>query len=204
MLEAKNISCVREGRTLFSNLSFKLNEGEGLAIKGPNGSGKSTLLRLLAGFIPFNTSQLYWQKERILRANLFLYQQNLLYVGHKLCLHPEAGVKDQIQMWKNFYRISEQEIEQGLEMWGVDAFRYKKICHLSQGQQKRLSLSRCSWLKRPLWLLDEPETGLDKDGQTILNAVLSTHLQKGGLIVHVTHNVERKSFQKKEYIEIFF
>lgn len=195
MLKGKNISFSRGGIALFSGLSFSLQKGESLAIKGPNGAGKSTLLRLLTGLIPPKRETLFWKDEMVAETNLYLYQQNLLYVGHKLCLHPEARVIDQVKLWKNLYNIPEQEIERAFKIWNIDGFKDKKISHLSQGQQKRLSLSRCSWLKRSLWILDEPEDGLDQEGQVTLAHILSSHLEKGGAIVHGTHDLQSKPLE---------
>ena len=63
MLTGKNISFLRGGTPLFSDLSFSLNNGELLAIKGANGSGKSTLLRLLTGLIPASRDTLFWNGD---------------------------------------------------------------------------------------------------------------------------------------------
>lgn len=49
MLEARELLCERDERTLFSGLSFTLNAGEWVQITGSNGAGKTTLLRLLTG-----------------------------------------------------------------------------------------------------------------------------------------------------------
>ncbi len=49
MLEAKNLSCVRDERTLFSRLSFTVKPGDIIQVEGPNGAGKTSLLRILAG-----------------------------------------------------------------------------------------------------------------------------------------------------------
>lgn len=195
MLKGNNISFSRNGLTLFYDLSFSLKKGECLSIKGANGSGKSTLLRLLTGFIPPKSQTLFWEGETVSKANLSLYQQKLLYIGHKLCLHPEARVSDQLRLWKNFYKLSEHEIETTLNYWGVYPLKHKKISHLSQGQQKRLSLSRCSWLKRSLWIMDEPEVTLDQEGQEKLAKIFCSHLEEGGLIVHATHNAQTKPLE---------
>jgi len=188
MLEGKNISFSRGSRILFSALSFSLKRGNLLAIKGSNGSGKSTLLRLLAGLILPKSNTLFWEGERVSKSNICLYQENILYVGHKLCLHPEARVSNQLQLWQTLYKIPKTDLERALCHWGMAAFMEKKISHLSQGQQKRLSLSRCHWLKRSLWILDEPEAGLDQEGQLRLTETLSRHLEEGGCIVHATHH----------------
>ena len=50
LLQAKQLSCERDDRLLFIDLSFSVTKGNLLQIKGPNGSGKTTLLRILAGF----------------------------------------------------------------------------------------------------------------------------------------------------------
>lgn len=188
MLEGRNISFVRENKILFNGLSFCLRPGETLAIKGANGSGKSTLLRLLTGLLPLKVDQLFWYRELVSKANLAQYQHNLLYVGHKLCLHPEVLVEDQLHLWHNLYKIPKNSLEHALEKWGLRMFKHKKISHLSQGQQKRLALSRCSWLKRSLWILDEPEAGLDQEGQRHLADTLLTHGKEGGMLIQATHH----------------
>lgn len=188
MLEGKKISYGRGFEPLFSDLSFVLKEGETLAVKGPNGSGKSTLLRLVSGLICPPSCMLFWKGEEIRPTTLSPYQQNLLYIGHKLALHPEALLKDQIRIWQDFYRISEKKINDALENWGVKAFMNKKMVHLSHGQQKRVSLSRCSWQTRPLWILDEPQAGLDYAGKAILSSTLTQHLQMGGCVILATHD----------------
>lgn len=187
MLIGNNMTHKRGGFPLFKDISFSLKKGEIIAIQGPNGSGKSTLLRMLAGLIAPQPQTLFWEKKEITARNVSIYQQELQYSGHKLALHPEARVKDQIYLWKDLYGMSAQSIDHTLEDWGIAPFKNKKIAHLSHGQQKRLSLSRCAWLKRPLWILDEPESGLDQQGKEILLQSLSKHIEKGGLAVIATH-----------------
>jgi ABC-type transport system involved in cytochrome c biogenesis ATPase subunit len=48
-------------------------------------------------------------------------------------------------------------------------------------------LSRCNWLDRPLWILDEPQAGLDQEGRVILSQALSKHTQEGGMVIIATH-----------------
>jgi heme exporter protein A len=180
MLDVRNISL----SPLFSNLSFSLAQREILLIHGTNGSGKSTLLRMTAGLIQPPLGTIFWEGKKI---QLSTYQQNLLYSGHSLGLHPEALLKDQVNLWHYHYRVEKKVIEAALHIWGVTPLINQKIQHLSQGQQKRLSLSRLHWLARPLWILDEPHTNLDTDGRKILEDGLAHHLKNGGLVLLASH-----------------
>lgn len=188
MLRGQTLTYDRGGFPLFSNLSFALNAGDVLCVRGANGSGKSTLLRLLAGLIPPPPKSLFWKNREITSSSLSLYQQNLFYMGHALCLHPEAAVKDQLALWKDLYKIPQDSLNRSLQTWGLQTCLDQKIALLSQGQKKRLSFSRCGWLKRPLWILDEPQAGLDQDGKERLSHLLKTHQAEGGALVLATHD----------------
>jgi heme exporter protein A len=180
MLDVRNISFP----PLFSDLSFSLSKQEMLLVRGTNGAGKSTLLRMVAGLIPPPPGVLFWEGQRI---QLSTYQQNLLYSGHSLGLHPEALLKDQVNLWHYHYRVEKKAIEKALHIWGVASFDNQKTAHLSQGQQKRLSLSRLHWLARPLWILDEPHTNLDAEGRKIFEDALAHHLKNEGLAILASH-----------------
>lgn len=153
-------------------------------IRGTNGAGKSTLLRMIAGFIRPLPGTLFWESKRI---QLSSYQQNLLYCGHSLGLHPEALLKDQVNLWHYHYRVEKKVIEAALHTWGLAPLTNQKTLHLSQGQQKRLSLTRLHWLARPLWILDEPHSNLDAEGQKILEDALAHHLKNDGLVLLASH-----------------
>lgn len=180
MLDVRNISLP----PLFSDLSFSLSKQEILLVRGANGAGKSTLLRMVAGLIPPSVGTLFWEGKRI---QLSTYQQSLLYSGHQLALHPEALLKDQVNLWHYHYRVEKKAIETALHIWGVEPLINQKIQHLSQGQQKRLSLSRLHWLARPLWILDEPHSSLDVEGREVLEEALTHHLKNGGLAILASH-----------------
>lgn len=63
MLSVDNISVSFSGRTLFSDVSFVVNENDKIALMGKNGAGKSTLLKILAGHNQPTTGQLSMPKE---------------------------------------------------------------------------------------------------------------------------------------------
>jgi len=70
---------------------------------------------------------------------------------------------------------------------------------LSAGQRKRCSLARLFFCDESLWLLDEPYANLDRDGIGMLDSVLKTHLDAGGVCVMTTHGSFRpEGFELQE------
>ena len=72
-LIGSSLSCKREGKLIFSELSFKVSSGEICLIKGPNGSGKSTLLRLLAGFLKVSSGEITLDNKKITNKKDVIY-----------------------------------------------------------------------------------------------------------------------------------
>ena len=60
-LKIKNLECNRNGRTIFTGVSFDVTPGRILLLSGKNGSGKTSLLRILAGFMPPTTGSVVWE-----------------------------------------------------------------------------------------------------------------------------------------------
>ncbi|WP_234785714.1 ATP-binding cassette domain-containing protein, partial [Salmonella enterica] len=68
MLEARDLYCERDERTLFRGLSFTVEAGEWVQVTGGNGAGKTTLLRLLTGLARPDGGEVYWQGEPLRRG----------------------------------------------------------------------------------------------------------------------------------------
>lgn len=188
MLEAKDLECVRGDRRLFRDLSLRLTAGELLHIHGHNGSGKSTLLRTLCGLFQPTRGEVSWNGAPIntLREE---FGKEVLYIGHK------PGIKDDLTALENLdiaskldgESLSEEQAWQALDQMGLRGFEDLPSKHLSQGQKRRVALARLLVSKARLWVLDEPFSALDKSAVAALQAVISSHLRAGGMVVLTTH-----------------
>jgi heme exporter protein A len=58
---------------------------------------------------------------------------------------------------------------------------------LSAGQQRRVGLARLILADAPLWMMDEPFTNLDSDGQSLVKELISEHLAGGGICTVASH-----------------
>lgn len=187
MLEAKNLSCVRDERTLFSGLSFSVNPGDIIQVEGANGAGKTSLLRILAGLAQPESGEVLWNGKNTLRHRE-QYHQDLLFLGH------QPGIKSMLTPFENlqFYQAvrqatDRQAIWQALEQVGLVGYEDLPVTQLSAGQQRRVALARLWLSNSPLWILDEPLTAIDKQGVVELTALFEQHAQSGGLVLLTTH-----------------
>ncbi|EMW19898.1 heme ABC exporter, ATP-binding protein CcmA [Escherichia coli 2845650] len=183
MLEARELLCERDERTLFSGLSFTLNAGEWVQITGSNGAGKTTLLRLLTGLSRPDAGEVLWQGQPLHQVR-DSYHQNLLWIGH------QPGIKTRLTALENlhFYHRDGDTAQclEALAQAGLAGFEDIPVNQLSAGQQRRVALARL-WLARaPLWILDEPFTAIDVNGVDRLTQRMAQHTEQGGIVILTT------------------
>ncbi len=181
-LEANRLACVRGGREVFAGVSFSIAGGEALLVTGPNGAGKSSLLRMLAGLI------------RIAGGHVALagagpeqtVPEQAHYLGHHDALKPSLTVRENLRFWVG-YLGGASAPDAALAALGLERLADLPAAYLSAGQRRRLSLARLVAVRRTIWLLDEPNSALDRDGQERLAGLMRDHLAGDGLIVAATH-----------------
>jgi heme exporter protein A len=171
LIEAQSIACERGGRIVFENISFQLAAGTCIELHGANGSGKSTLLRMLAGFLDRTAGQLAMSGEAF-------------YIGHADAVKPSLTVKENLAFWQSCFGGS---VENALAAFYLEPLAHDPAAILSQGQKRRLALSRLALTARPIWLLDEPAAGLDSASRGQLAQLLETHVSRGGGVLAATH-----------------
>jgi heme exporter protein A len=185
VLEARDLACVRGGRSVFSSLSFRLEPGRLLAVTGPNGAGKSSLLRLLAGLLRPAAGRIRFEGGDEDASVIH-------YLGHADALKPALTLRETVRFWGAIYRQQgrvalDDDIDEAAETAGIGHALDLPVSVLSAGQRRRAALARLLLAPRPLWLLDEPTSSLDSDGQTLLGRLMEHHIARGGLIVAATH-----------------
>ncbi len=188
MLEVKNLTAIRDERMLFESLSFEIHAGELVQIEGRNGTGKTTLLRIIAGLGECECGEILWQRSKI-QSDRESYHQDLLFLGHQTGIKRELTALENLRFYLAVHQqtVDEHAIFQALAKVGLAGREDVPVAQLSAGQQRRVALARLWLSKKPLWILDEPLTAIDKQGVSVLEALFLSHAQQGGIVILTTH-----------------
>ncbi|EJW21236.1 hypothetical protein IMCC14465_10320 [alpha proteobacterium IMCC14465] len=181
LIEGHSLLCHRGGRLVFTGLDFSVQAGMAMMVRGANGAGKTSLLRVIAGFLPLSGGSL----KRPETASLYHY------LGHQNALKKQKTVMENLSFWAGFHGTTaiQASYDDILAAAGIDGLADMKTAALSSGQQRRLALTRLIAAPRPIWLLDEPLTGLDDNGKDWLSSIAQAHLAQNGLIIAASHDV---------------
>lgn len=182
----RRLACRRGERLIFRGLDFTLHPGGALILIGPNGSGKSSLLRLMAGLTPPFAGRLFWNGIA-LSEMAEPHRTQLHFIGHAEALKPVLSAEETLRFWAMMRGASSEKVAAALEQFGLAAAATLPCRYLSAGQKRRLALARLGASAAPLWLLDEPTTGLDSDGIAQLSTAIAAHRRAGGSVVISTH-----------------
>ena len=164
-IEVKNLIKAFGDKTVINNVSFKVNNGETLAIVGFSGSGKSTILKLICGLIKPDSGEIITSEGDI--AMVFQYSAlfDSLNIADNIAfaLHERRDLRN---------KYTEDEIKkivtEKLALVGLKGIEQMYPSELSGGMQKRVSFARAIVTEPNTILYDEPTSGLDPISSTLI------------------------------------
>ncbi len=201
MIEIKNITkTYKTGDIEFEALrgvSFKIEDGEFVAIMGPSGSGKSTLMHIL-GALDTPTSGTYLLDDKDVSSfsddDLAEIRKNKIgFVFQSFNLLPRTTVLRNVMLPLVYSGVGEEEREAraraSLISAGLDeAHFFHKSNELSGGQIQRVAIARALVNEPSLILADEPTGNLDsKTGEIVLGTFEELNKKFGRTIILITH-----------------
>lgn len=200
-LQAKDISCYRGGRKLFSEINIHLRSGEILYCIGDNGSGKSSLLQILVGLLEPNTGEIYWGGES-LKCYRHEFNQKLFYLGHKNAVSSTLTPLENIFLDPHFSSLAKEQIEEVLTQFKLSSLKNRLCSQLSQGQRQRVALMKLALTQAKYIVLDEPFSALDKKAFALVQEIIEQKLSQGALVIITTHQPLNQSSLKLKTIHL--
>lgn len=146
-----------------NNVSFEIKTGEIVGFLGPNGAGKSTMMKIITGFIPATSGNVYINGGEVSDGNPGI-RGKIGYLPENNPLYPEMYVKEYLGFIASFYSAvkgKKSAVEDVIEATGLKPEQNKKIGALSRGYRQRVGLAQALIHNPEILILDEATTGLD-------------------------------------------
>ncbi|HIK00939.1 TPA: ABC transporter ATP-binding protein [archaeon] len=181
--------------TALNRVSLEIKEGEIYGLVGPNGAGKTTLLKTIAGLlipekgtVSVNGKDIIEDREQVRGSIEFLMSSGWIIFDYKLPLNFNLkywGVMQGLGL-----NEAEKKAEEVLKLIGLGEYADASPENLSAGMRQKLNIARILLTEKPIYLLDEPTTGLDAVSANFTRNFIKKNLKKHDrTIIMATHNL---------------
>lgn len=186
-IEVRNLVKKFDDRVVINDISFKVDDGEILAIVGFSGSGKSTVLKLICGLIPFDNGEVITSEGDI----AMVFQYSALFDSLNVFDNISFALRERKDLRKKYSEADLKKIvSQKLELVGLQGIENKFPSELSGGMQKRVSFARAIVTKPNTILYDEPTAGLDPMSSTLIeDYIVQLKREINAASIVVTHQM---------------
>jgi len=165
-LFSKGLTKSYKKRTVVSDVSIDVTQGEIVGLLGPNGAGKTTTFYMFVGLVTPESGQIFLDDTNL--TNMPMYKRARMGVGY---LSQEASVfrnltvRENLESILQFFNKSDNEIQQRvdqlIEEFGLERVVDSKGHSLSGGERRRTEIARALVTDPDFILLDEPFAGVD-------------------------------------------
>ena len=187
-VKVTNLTKIYGTQRAVDDISFDVNKGQVLGFLGPNGAGKSTTMKMLTCFVPqtsgsalvcgFDTTT---EPLEVTKKIGYLPESNPLYY--------DMYVKEYLEFMAGLHKlgkITQQRINEMIEVTGLTAERKKKVGQLSKGYKQRVGLAQAMLHNPEVLILDEPTSGLDPNQLVEIRSLIKK-LGKDKTVIFSSH-----------------
>ena len=199
MFALKNVRKTFGQTEVLKDISFRVNDGDVIAILGPSGSGKTTLLRCLSFLEKADAGEIDFDGEtfrlgQMTRADILRYRKKIGFVFQDYQLFANKTALENVTLGltvaRKMPRAEAEEIGRAaLRRVGMlDRADYRPAS-LSGGQQQRVSIARAIALNPGIIFFDEPTSALDPELTGEVLDVMKRLAEEGTTMLVVTHEM---------------
>lgn len=187
----KNVTKFYGTQKALDEVSFEIKSGEIVGFLGPNGAGKSTMMKIITGFIPCSSGEVFVKGIDIVQNSMGA-RKLIGYLPENNPLYTEMYVKEYLSFVAGISGMKKdlsRHIDNIISLTGLEPERKKTIGQLSKGYRQRVGLAQALLHDPEVLILDEPTTGLDpnqiieirnliKEVGSRKTVMLSTHIMQ--------------------------
>ena len=190
MIEARGLTRRFGGAVALDRASFEVPDGAKAALFGANGAGKTTLLAVLSTLLAPTEGDATVAGHDLRKAPGDV-RASIGVLTHRPMLYEELTPRENLEFFARLYGVegAAARVEELLRRVGLWTRRDEQVAVLSHGYHQRLAIARAVLHRPRVLLLDEPETGLDRDGLALLDELV-LHAP-GVTVLAATHQRER-------------
>ena len=206
MIEVKNLSkkfkAPSEEKGIFGfkkkdfwavkDLNINIKEGSVASILGPNGCGKTTTLRMIAGMLTPSKGTAFIDSIDV-RKDKQTVKSKIGYMTNNTSLYDRLSVVETIKFFAELNQIPEDiympRAEKLFHQLDMTKYLSKRIADLSTGMKQKTSIVRTLIHDPDLVVLDEPTTGVDVTGQSVIIDLIRTIKDSGKTLIFSTHQL---------------
>lgn len=176
-----------------NNFSLEVYKGEVFGFLGHNGAGKSTTIKSLVGIQSITEGEMeicgYSIKTQPLEAKL-----QIGYVSDNHAVYEKLTGREYIDYVADLYKVPQDLREIRLDKY-LDQFLLRhaidnEIKSYSHGMKQKLVVIASLIHEPPVWILDEPLTGLDPTSAYQIKESMREHAKKGNIVFFSSHVIE--------------
>ena len=187
-VKVNNLTKIYGAQRAVDGISFEVNKGEVLGFLGPNGAGKSTTMKMLTCFVPQSSGSALVCGFDIATEPLEVTKK-IGYLPESNPLYYDMYIREYLEFMAGLHKlgkITQQRINEMIEVTGLTAERKKKVGQLSKGYKQRVGLAQAMLHDPEVLILDEPTSGLDPN-QLVEIRYLIKQLGKDKTVIFSSH-----------------
>jgi ABC-type multidrug transport system fused ATPase/permease subunit len=208
IIEIQNLSFNYKDRdNVINNLSLSVEKNSKIAFVGLSGGGKSTIIKLLLGFYPIETGNIFINNRSISEYKLMELRNMIAYVPQDAYLF-EGTIEENIRYGK--LTASSDEIIAAAKLANAHEFILEqtegyntkigeKGAKLSGGQRQRIAIARALLKDAPILLLDEATSALDTESEELVQKALD-NLMRGRTTITIAHRLSTIKSSDEIYV----
>ncbi|WP_413627888.1 ATP-binding cassette domain-containing protein [Fructilactobacillus vespulae] len=193
MLAIENLTKSYNGKVIFKDLSFTVEDGEVLTIVGPSGIGKTTFLNILAGLTAADSGSIKLDGQE-LAVDGTRQGSQVGVIFQDFNLFPQYSVFENITLAPRVVNKEEplayeKTADELLKNLDLTAHRDNYPFELSGGQKQRVAIARALAMKPGVLAYDEPTSGLDEESTKRVTEVIKQLQKQNVTQLVVTHDL---------------